>query len=125
MEYRLVVPGKLHNLNDYISAERSNRYAGAHMKKTDQNIIFQQAKKQLRGIQLKKPVFMEYVWYEENRLRDKDNISSYGRKVIQDGLVKARVLHGDGWSHIEGFSDRFEVDKVNPRIEILIREVES
>lgn len=72
---------------------------------------------------IEKPVFMEYTWYEANRQRDKDNISSFGRKVIQDGLVMAHVLCGDGWNHIEGFSDRFEVDKENPRIEILIKEI--
>lgn len=123
MEYQLVVPGKLHNLNDYISAERTNRYVGAQMKKADQDIIFHHARKQLRGVKIEKPVSMEYVWYEENRMRDKDNISSYGRKVIQDGLVRAHVLRGDGWSHIEGFSDRFEVDRESPRIEVIIREV--
>lgn len=123
MEYKLIIPGKLHNLNDYISAERSNRYVGAQMKKADQNIIIHYAKKQLKGIKIEKPVFMEYTWYEANRQRDKDNISSFGRKVIQDGLVKAYVLQGDGWNHIDGFSDRFEVDKNNPRIEVLIKEI--
>lgn len=123
MEYLLTIPGKLHNLNDYISAERSNRYVGAQMKKTDQDIIIHYAKRQLKGIKIEKPVFMEYTWYEANRQRDKDNISSYGRKVIQDGLVRAHVLRGDGWNHIDGFSDRFEVDRGNPRIEVLIREV--
>lgn len=44
MEYLLTIPGKLHNLNDYISAERSNRYVGAQMKKSDQNIIIHYAK---------------------------------------------------------------------------------
>lgn len=123
MTYKLVIPGKLHNLNDYISAERSNRYVGAQMKKTDQNIVIYYAEQQLKGTSIGKPVFMEYTWYEANRQRDKDNISSFGRKVIQDGLVKAKVLRGDGWNHIEGFSDRFEVDKENPRIEVLIKEV--
>ena len=125
MEYKLIIPGKLHNLNDYISAERSNRYVGAQMKKADQNVIIHYAKKQLKGITIEKPVFMEYAWYEANRQRDKDNISSFGRKVIQDGLVRAKVLRGDGWNHIDGFSDKFEVDKVNPRIEVLIKEVGS
>lgn len=125
MKYVLTIPGKLHNLNDYISAERSNRYVGAQMKKADQNIIVHYAKKQLKGVSIERPVFMEYTWYEANRQRDKDNISSFGRKVIQDSLVRARVLRGDGWNYIEGFSDRFEVDRENPRIEILIREVES
>lgn len=123
MEYLLTIPGKLHNLNDYISAERSNKYVGAQMKKTDQDIVIYYAKKQLRGIKIEKPVFMEYTWYEANRQRDKDNVSSFGRKVIQDGLVKAHVLNGDGWNHIDGFSDRFKVDKVNPRIEVRIREI--
>lgn len=122
MEYKLIIPGKLHNLNDYISAERSNRYVGAQLKKADQNIIIHYAKKQLKGINIEKPVFMEYTWYEANRQRDKDNISSFGRKVIQDGLVRAHVLRGDGWNHVVGFSDRFLIDKENPRIEVLIKE---
>lgn len=123
MEYKLTIPGKLHNLNDYISADRRNRYVGAQMKKTDQDIIIHCAKKQLKGVNIENPVFMEYTWYEANRQRDKDNVSSFGLKVIQDGLVKAKVLRGDGWNYIDGFSDRFEVDKGNPRIEVLIREL--
>ena len=66
---------------------------------------------------------MEYTWYEINKHRDKDNISSYGRKIIQDGLVKSGVLQGDGWSDIDGFSDSFEVDKENPRVEVRIIEI--
>ena len=125
MEYLLTIPGKLHNLNDYISAERSNRYVGAQMKKADQSIIIHYAKKQLRGISIEKPVFMEQTWVEKNRRRDLDNISSFGRKVIQDALVDTGVLKDDVWKHIVGFSDRFEVDKTNPRIEVLIKEVDS
>ncbi len=123
MEYLLTIPGKLHNLNDYISAERSNRYVGGQMKKADQNIVIHYAKKQLKGITIENPVFMEYAWYEKDKRRDCDNISSFGRKVIQDALVETGVLKGDGWKYVVGFSDRFEVDRDNPRIEILIREV--
>lgn len=123
MEYVLVIPGKLHNLNDYIYAERSNRYVGSQMKKADQELIIQYVKQQLKGIKIEKPVFMEYTWYEINKQRDKDNISSYGRKIIQDGLVKSGVLQGDGWGDIDGFSDTFEVDKENPRVEVRIIEV--
>lgn len=65
---------------------------------------------------------MQYAWYEPNRRRDFDNISSFGRKVIQDALVKAKVLQDDGWGYIKGFSDEFYVDSKNPRIEVLIVE---
>ena len=68
---------------------------------------------------------MGYIWYERDMRRDLDNVSSFGRKVIQDALVKAAILKGDGWKYVVGFSDRFEVGKENPRIEVLIREVES
>lgn len=65
----------------------------------------------------------EHTWYERDRRRDKDNISSFGRKVIQDGLVKAGVLANDGWAQIAGFSDEFHVDAKRPRVEIEIGEV--
>lgn len=66
---------------------------------------------------------MRYTWYERDRRRDKDNISAFGRKVIQDAMVRdLRVLRNDGWANIESFSDRFRVDKLHPRIEIEIEE---
>ncbi len=77
----------------------------------------------MRGVRIEKPVHMKYRWYEKNKRRDKDNISSYGRKVIQDSLVYSHVLKNDGWKEITGFSDEFFVDADNPRIEVLIREV--
>lgn len=125
MEYLLTIPGTLNNLNDYITAERTNRHKGAKMKADNGNIVAVAIRQCFRGVRIEKPVFMEYLWIEPNKRRDKDNISSFGRKVIQDALVSAGVLKDDGWKYVVGFSDRFDVDKNNPRIEVLIREVES
>lgn len=123
MEYKLIIPGSLNNLNDYINAERTNRHKGAKMKLDNENIVAFAIKQCLWGVRIEKPVFMEYTWYEKNKRRDLDNISSFGRKVIQDALVYSGVLKDDGWKYIVGFSDRFEVDKKNPRIEVKITEV--
>lgn len=123
MEYLLVIPGRLHNLNDLIAAERTNRHMGAKMKSDDESIV-SVAIRQCMGLTvIQRPVYMEYRWVEPNRKRDLDNISSYGRKIIQDALVKTGVLKDDGWNEVVGFSDRFEVDKENPRIEVLVKEV--
>lgn len=119
---RLVVPGVLPNLNDYIAAERIHRQRAAAMKRQTERIIMLRAKSQLRGISFHAPVVMEYAWYEPNRRRDKDNISSFGRKCIQDALVRAGVLKNDGWGEIESFSDHFFVDRKTPRVEVKIRE---
>lgn len=123
MEYLLTIPGTLNNLNDYIAAERTNRHKGAKMKADSGTIVAVAIRQCMRGVRIEKPVFMEYAWIEQSRRRDKDNISSFGRKVIQDALVSTGVLKDDGWKYVFGFSDRFEVDKNNPRIEVLIKEI--
>jgi len=119
--YKLVIPGTLPGLNEYINAERRSKYEAATMKKQCEHVIIAEAKRQIRH-KLKTPVKMRYKWYEKDRRRDKDNISGYGRKVIQDGLVKAGVLPDDGWKDIDSFSDEFAVDKHRPRVEIEIEE---
>lgn len=123
MEYLLVIPTRLNNLNDYITADRTNRYKGAAMKARNEALVKVAIKQQMRSLRIERPVYMEYTWYERNKRRDLDNISSFGRKVIQDALVQTRVLVNDGWNEIVGFSDQFYVDAANPRIEVLIREV--
>nr|WP_300838917.1 RusA family crossover junction endodeoxyribonuclease [uncultured Acetatifactor sp.] len=123
MEYMLTIPGALNNLNDYIAAERANRHMGAKMKADNGNIVALAIRQCMMGVRIERPVFMEYTWTERNRRRDLDNISSFGRKVIQDALVDAGVLRDDGWKYVVGFSDRFQVDKENPHIEVRIREV--
>lgn len=122
MEYLLTIPSRLDCLNDYIAAERTNRHKGAKMKAENGNAVALAIRRCLRGIRIEKPVYMEYTWYEPNKRRDLDNISSFGRKVIQDALVNAAVLKDDGWRYVVGFSDRFEVDRENPRIEVRIIE---
>lgn len=117
---KLIIPGILPNLNDYISAERQHRQKAAQMKKQTERIIMLCAKAQLRGVSFDGPVVMRYTWYEPNRRRDKDNVSSFGRKCIQDALVRAGVLKNDGWGEIDSFSDRFFVDKKNPQVEVEI-----
>lgn len=123
MEYKVIIQGRLIGLNEYIAAERANRYKAAKMKRENEAIVMIAIKQQLKNVKIEKPVYMEYTWVEKNKRRDLDNISSFGRKVIQDALVNAAVLKNDAWKQIVGFSDRFEINKENPHIEILIKEI--
>lgn len=94
------------------------------MKGQSEQVVILAARKCLHGVKFSEPVEMEYCWIEKDRRRDKSNISSFGRKVIEDALVKTHYLKNDGWDDIERFSDEFKVDKKNPRIEVRIREIE-
>jgi len=119
MTRTLTIPGTLPGLNEYIAAERANRYKAAGMKRDAEQLIGLCTRSQLRGVHFTAPVSMCYTWYEPNRKRDKDNIA-FARKFIQDALVAAGVLQGDGWACIDGFTDTFEVDKSNPKIQVTI-----
>ncbi len=125
MQYTLIIKGKLDNLNDYITECHSSRYAGADLKHKNENTVLCAIYEQLGRTRIQNKVKMRYKWYEPNSRRDMDNISSFGRKVIQDALVKAKIITDDGWKNILGFSDEFYVDKENPRIEVVIEEIEK
>lgn len=131
MTYKIVIPGQMPNLNDYLSAERikfktmygKTNTKGNEMKQkwTQYSIVY--IRKSVKSLKIEKPVKLYYKFYEPNMKRDLDNIASFAMKVIQDSLVKAGVLQNDGWKWIKGFDCEFDVDARNPRIEITITEV--
>ena len=125
MEYNFIIPGRLYGLNEYTAANRRNHYAGAKMKKEAQHIASVHIKLSLRGLRIRKPVELHYVFYEKDKRRDHDNVSSFAHKVIQDALVECGVLVDDGWAEIVGDTNEFYVDKKNPRIEVTIKEIEE
>ena len=55
-------------------------------------------------------------------MRDPDNIIS-AKKNILDALVQEGKLKNDGFNNFIGLSERWEVDKDNPRIEVRIKGV--
>ena len=120
----LVIHGKLPGLNELIDAERRHRQAGAKLKRDAERIVRMYIRQQLRGYKPKTPVTLYYYYYEPNRRRDLDNIAGFAHKVIQDSLVKEDILANDGWNHIKGFFDSFNIDNKFPRIEVEIVEPE-
>ena len=122
---KLIIYGRLPGLNEYIDAERQHRQKAAKLKREAESLVLWSAKACLRGWRASGPVVMRYTWYEPDRRRDKDNVSGYGRKVIQDALVKGGYLRNDGWADIAGFADAFALDKKRPRIEVEIEEINN
>lgn len=120
--YKIWIPFLLPGLNQYISECRRHWSAGARMKKNFESILSAIFTCELRNIKVKPPVKINYLWVESDMKRDKDNISGFGRKMIQDALQKSGVLSGDGWDYITGFSDSFCVDKKKSGVMITIIE---
>lgn len=121
MIHTIIIPGRFPSLNEFVDANRrrhGNWNAGNAMKQKDQREIC----KYIPQLKFKKRIFIEYNFFEPNTRRDKDNISGYFHKVFQDALVECGAIADDDWKHIRGMADYFEVDKGNPRIEVVIEE---
>lgn len=112
----LTIPGRLPGLNEYTDTCRTNPRAGAKMKRDAQETVMWHILSQLRRVRFERPVFLLYRYYEKDKRRDKDNVSGFAHKVIQDALVAAGTLEDDGWKHVTGSLDQYDVDSKNPRI---------
>lgn len=121
MTVQFTIEGRLPGINEYVLAERGNKYNGAKLKKTAQRTVeyYIQAARLRR---VRTPIRIVYTFFEKDRRRDKDNIAGFAHKVIQDALVAQRVIDDDGWREIAGWTDAFAVDKDRPRIEVTLIE---
>lgn len=122
MKHTLIIQGQLPNLNDYTKACRSNKFAGANMKKKTERYITHYIKMQLKDVSIKGKARLAFRWYEANKRRDLDNIC-FAKKFLLDALVSNQVIFADSWKGVVGFTDEFFIDKQNPRIEVDIVEV--
>jgi len=117
MSQKFTIHGRLPSLNEYINAERTNRYKAAKLKKDLQERIGAEIRAaNIKPVQVS--VTLVYTFYEANRRRDKDNIAAVAHKFVQDSLVNEGIIFDDGWDYITRFYDEFYIDKENPRIEV-------
>lgn len=115
---KVVIKGELPSLNEYIKAERANRYAAANLKKryTALCSVYARASRN-SGVEFSWPCKLKFTWYTKNSRKDADNIA-FAKKFVLDGFMKAGLLGNDNRKHITGFQDEFAIDKQNPRVEI-------
>lgn len=116
-QYSFTIEGRLKGLNELIDANRRNLKAGAKLKKEEQAKVYWYIKQQLKGIKIddSEVIDIDITWIEENIKRDKDNIAS-GKKYILDAMQEAELIKNDNWKHIRNITDTFTVDRKNPKI---------
>jgi len=116
----LIIKGELTDLNTYIDAERSNRFAAAKLKKAETALVAFSCKQQkLKPVEKIEGIVC--TWYTKDKRKDGDNIS-FGIKAIYDGLVVAGILPNDSRKHTGSITHHFAVDPVNPRVEVSLKE---
>lgn len=114
------IPMRLPSLNEYIKACRGNKYGGASMKKQVESELMWYIRKLPK---FENPIKIDFLWIEENKRRDLDNIS-YGKKFILDAMVKSGILKDDNRRCVTAFSDSFAYDK-DSKIILTITELKN
>src|SRR3990167_2438926 len=113
---KLVLPGEFVTLNEYIQAERGNKFAASKIKREETDRVIWECRIQKISV-FTKPVKIVFTWYLKNAKKDPDN-TAFSKKFILDGLVKAGILFNDNMEWIIGFEDQFKIDDKNPRVEL-------
>lgn len=121
-KYKLVIPGQLPTLNEIINEAKAhwNNYRVQKEDSTDK-VAWAAIE---AGLPRLNAVKLDITYYRKNRRNDPDNIAA-AKKFILDGLVAAGVLENDGWKQVRGWTEAWEVDKKNPRTEIILEEIEN
>ena len=114
------IKGRFPSLNEYINACRRNVYLSNQMKQTYTMTAMIYARQTRVKFDMDCAVTVKIAYYEPSSKRDIDNISSFGNKVILDGIVKAGMLKNDSQRYICGIVNSVEIDRENPRIEVSI-----
>lgn len=100
MNQYLEIPFRLPGLNEVNAANRSNRYAGAKLKR-ETDAALELIIKAAHMLPVTEPCIVHMLFVEPNRRRDVDNVES-AKKFILDALVRTGVLLNDNPKHVIG-----------------------
>lgn len=120
MKATFVIPGRLPSMNQYINACKRAWFVGSAFKKKQMKLIgvFVIAHK---IPVFEKPVVMSFVWYEKDRRRDRDNIRS-AEKYVMDTLTTMKRIKNDTQKWVLDSHHKVALDPLNPRVEVTIEE---
>ena len=108
------IPHRLVRLNEYINAERSNKYFAAKIKKDMTNLCSYYIPK----IKVDKPVEIKMIWTVKNFRNDPDNISM-GAKFVLDAMVRKGMIPRDNLTIVKRLYHDFKRGK-NEQVEVIV-----
>jgi len=98
------------SLNDYINAERTNRFKAAKIKKQQTGMVTLLTRQAKIKLDQSKCYDVIFIWHKPNNRQDHDNIA-FAKKFILDGFVAAKLISNDGPKQVWGLTDKFILDK--------------
>lgn len=118
---KLTIPGIPPSINEW---RNMHHHQEAKQKKEWEQVVgWEVLRQKVKPSQpIRKAVTTYRYHFPTKHRRDPSN---YSPKWLEDGLVKAGVLEDDSFDHVELKIEFGGVDRKNPRVEILIQEVDT
>lgn len=124
MGYTVTVYGYDSGLNELLNHQEKRydprtkrmRVYNNEKRKNDKLCVKAINESEIKGVRIKKPIFVHYHFFCKDKMRDKTNIAYAFCKSFLDSLQICKVIPNDGWANIENVDFSFEVDKHNPRV---------
>lgn len=137
MRYKVIIPSRngkfpIKGLNELLKAEK--HIWDARMKKTivsnkvksDNDKICRLAiQKYMRGVKIEKPIICHFHVFAKDKMHDRGNINSALEKSFMDALQQKNVIKNDGYDDVYDSEFHTSLDRLNPRVEVIIEEVEE
>lgn len=107
------------SFNEYINAERTNKFRAAKIKKTETETIALELKAQ-NAQPIKYKIDLHFKFFAKDKRRDPDSYMLFC-KFFLDGMQVAAIIPNDNQLCIGSISqDAIYIDKLNPRVEVII-----
>lgn len=81
-------------------------------------------RRDLKGVKLKTPIRCTYYIYAQDKRHDRGNLYSATEKSFLDALQSCKVLANDSWDMCYDGVFHTDLDRSNPRIEVIVEEIE-
>lgn len=104
---------------DYRAKKYHNR-----VKSDNDKVCCVAIRRDLKGVKLKTPIRCTYYIYAQDKRHDRGNLYSAAEKSFLDALQSCKVLDNDSWDKCYDGVFHTDLDRINPRVEVLIEELE-
>ena len=133
MQYRVVISKSnkvfpIRGLNELLAGRmydyRTKKYHN-RVKSDNDRVCCVAIRRDLKGVTLKTPIRCTYYIYAQDKKHDRGNLYSATEKSFLDALQSCKVLSNDSWDKCYDGVFHTDLDRLNPRIEVIIEEVEG
>ena len=133
MKYKVVIPNWVSGLNELLNHQEKRWDARLHKmrvynteKVKNERLIRQCLMQQgMAKVKIEKPIAIHYMIYAKDKKHDRMNLGSCLDKCFCDALQTMKILRNDGFDNIVKITFDYDVDRKNPRAEIVITELEK